>query len=97
GVCVVCFNAGRHLDLLPKATPVTEPVKKRDVLVLRRTLKNNMRVTKPQWNKINECWCCKGRIPWEEAEKASFMGGRVVCAPCDKELEEDRLPKTRKR
>lgn len=94
GVCVMC-NASMNMRsvMMPEPEPAIKSVTQLPNMPYRRLLKNGMRVTRELWNKMNECWCCKGRIAWEEAEMAGFMNGRTLCRACDVSLSDNKLPK----
>lgn len=48
----------------------------------RKTLRNGFKVSKSNWEKMNECSSCFHRIPWSEAPLTSFQGQKPICPNC---------------
>lgn len=77
GCCIECFRY-----MLPKAVGQSE---NSVIQAIRKKLDNGMNVNMVQWYKINKCGTCESRIPWDDADKVSFMFGSVpLCVKCNK-------------
>lgn len=58
----------------------------------RIVLQNGMSVTKPIWEKMNNCTWCNRPIPWHKAAVTMFYGQKVCCEVCDEKLEAGIVP-----
>lgn len=82
-MCIKCYE---HLYPAVKALPKPKPVSG-EILSIRKTLSNGMKVTRKQWQNMNECFWCREDIPFDDAEKTYFCCQKPVCNVCESKMD----------